>query len=65
MHILDLIVFIILTWVVTGIISFLDDIMDWGEIATGVLIALWVVIYTIIFVVYDNNWIDIFENIQL
>ena len=66
MHVLDLIMFIILTLIVARVLFFFyDEIYDGlGEKSFVALFTLWVVVYFIIFVVYDNNWVDIFEQLQ-
>jgi len=66
MHILDLIMFFILTLIVARVLFFFyDEIFDAFDGKSCVaLFALWVVLYFVVFVVYDNNWIDIFKNLK-
>jgi len=64
MHILDLIMYVVIFWIILAILGEEYTTEIGGLIGCGVIVV-YTVIYVILFVVIDYNWIDIFETIKL
>jgi len=67
MHILDLIMYIILIPIIWKLIEVMSDgefTQELGVIAGALIMAVFTIIYVILFWFCDYNWIDIFHNIK-
>jgi len=67
MHILDLIMYIILIPIIWKLIEVTSDgefTQELGAIAGALIMAVFTIIYAILFWFCDYNWIDIFHSIK-
>ena len=68
MHILDLIMYLpyfFLVWYVTDKMSDGEFTQDLGCLIGVFIQLIFLIVYIVIFAVYDNDWIDIFKGISL
>lgn len=60
-HILDLVMFIPLFFILLIILDYLES----NNLETAIIYFIYIVVYIILFCVIDYNWIDIFKNVTL
>ena len=67
MHILDLIMYLALVPIIWKLIEIMSDgefTQELGAIAGALIMAVFTIIYLILFYWVDYNWIDIFHSIR-
>ncbi|MCK9575611.1 MAG: hypothetical protein WC979_01120 [Candidatus Pacearchaeota archaeon] len=66
MHILDFLMYFVtsgIIWFILDIISHSDLTHEIGGIFGMLVEFIWLIVYIVVFVVFNNNWIDIFHAI--
>jgi hypothetical protein len=67
MHILDLIIYLIsipILWKIIDVMSNGEFVEELGTLVGYLIIIVYTIIYVILFVWVDYNWIDIFHSIR-
>jgi len=67
MHILDLIMYVLCCFLLWKLIEVMSDgefTQELGAIAGALIMAVFTIIYVILFWFCDYNWIDIFHNVK-
>jgi hypothetical protein len=67
MHILDLIIYLIsipILWKIIDVMSNGEFVEELGTLVGYLIVIVYTIIYVILFVWVDYNWIDIFHSIR-